>query len=180
MFRAQIRPEVDLRLIEDRHADAVFGLVDRERERLRVWLPWVDATKAVDDTRSFIEHSLKQYADNAGFAAGIWVGKKFAGVIGTSKIDWLNERVEIGYWIGSEFEGKGIVTDSCRALVTHAFEDLNLHRVEIHCSTQNARSCSIPRKLGFTCEATLRDALRLYGHFHDRYVFAMLKGDWKG
>ena len=44
MFRAHIRPDVDLRLLEERHAGAVFAVVDQNREYLREWLPWVDAT----------------------------------------------------------------------------------------------------------------------------------------
>src|SRR3954466_13461514 len=105
MFRAVIRPGLELRLLEERHAPVVFARVNAERDHLRRWLPWVDATHSEDDTLAFIRASLEQFAGNAGFVAGIWSQEAFAGVIGTHKIDWLNRRVELGYWLGERFQG---------------------------------------------------------------------------
>ncbi len=50
MFHARLRPHLELRLLEERHAAEVFALVNRERAELREWLPWVDATHDEDDT----------------------------------------------------------------------------------------------------------------------------------
>ena len=178
MFRATVRPDVDLRLIEERHATEVFAAVNQDREYLSEWLPWVDATHTEDDTLSFIRSSLGNFASNSGFAAGIWNQGRFIGVIGTHKIDWLNRKVEIGYWIGKEFQGQGIMTDACRAAVTHLLGEMNLNRVEIHCAVKNAKSSAIPRRLGFVLEGTLRGANLLHGEYHDLLVFGMLKKDW--
>jgi ribosomal-protein-serine acetyltransferase len=179
MFRIPILPDFDLRLLEERHAATVFGVVDRERDSLRQWLPWVDSTSAEDDTLTFIRGSLEQFASNSGFTAGIWNGNTFSGVIGTHKIDWLNRRVEVGYWLAQSFRGKGIMTEACRAVVTHALGELDLHRVEILCAAGNAKSAAIPRRLGFTFEGILRERQRLNGQFHDMLLFSMLQRDWK-
>lgn len=168
-----------MRLLEERHAPQVFALVDREREHLRPWMPWLDATQSGDDTLAYIKSVLEQFANNRGFVAGIWRGDQFAGTIGTHQIDWLNRRAEIGYWIGREFEGIGVVTEAVRLVTTHLFRDLDLHRVEIRCAASNTRSASIPKRLGFTFEATLREAHLVNGVHHDLLVFAMLKQDWK-
>lgn len=178
MFRVPVRPDCELRLLEERHAPTVFGVVDRERDSLRQWLPWVDSTSTEDDTLSFIRAALEQFASNNGFTAGIWVADAFAGVIGTHKIDWLNRRVEIGYWLGQSFRGNGIMTDACRAVITHALGELDLHRVEILCASGNVKSAGIPRRLGFTFEGTLRERQRLNGQFHDMLLFSMLQRDW--
>ncbi len=178
MFRAPVRPGLELRLLEERHAPTVFALVDRDREYLREWLPWVDATTTPDDTLAFIKASLEQFAANNGFAAGIWNENQFCGVIGTHKIVWLNRKVELGYWLGRDFQGKGIVTDACRAAITHLFHELDLNRVEIHCATANAKSCAIPRRLGFTLDGTMREGQLVGGRYSDLHVFGMLKGDW--
>ena len=183
MFRASVRPGVELRLLEERHAATVFARIDGNREYLREWMPWVDATLTEGDTLAFIRASLEQFAGNNGFAAGIWsaAGKSetFAGVIGTHKINWMNRKVEIGYWVGEEFQGRGIVTEACRAVVTHLFCELDLNRIEIHCATANAKSCAIARRLGFTLEGTLREAELCTGRYLDLHVFAMLKRDWR-
>src|SRR5690348_6582399 len=111
MFQKQIQDGVYLKLLEERHADEVFAVVERERTYLREWLPWVDMTTEAEHTANFIRTSLEQFASNDGFSAGIWSGNEFIGGIGTHKIDWLYRRVEIGYWIAQGFQGRGIVTD---------------------------------------------------------------------
>jgi ribosomal-protein-serine acetyltransferase len=79
MFSKPLRDGFELRLLEERHADEVFSVVERERQRLRPWLAWVDATRTPDDSLSFIRASLEQFANNRGFAAGIWKGPLFGG-----------------------------------------------------------------------------------------------------
>ena len=179
MFRAQIRENVHLQLLEERHAAQVFSLVDQDRAYLREWLPWVDATQAIDDTLSFIRASLEQFASNKGFVAGIWSERKFCGVVGTHPLDLLNRKGEIGYWLGQSFQGKGIMTDACRAVVAHLLGEMDLHRVTIHCARENEKSCAVAQRLGFTEEGPAREAQFLHGHFHDLRCFAMLKKDFR-
>jgi ribosomal-protein-serine acetyltransferase len=179
MFSWPIRDGFELRLLEERHAPVVFAAVERERQHLREWLPWVDATRTEDDTLSFIRAVLEQFSTNHGFAAGIWSGDVLAGIVGMHRIDWMNRRVELGYWLAREFEGRGIMTDACRAVTTHCVEELELHRVEIRCAAGNTKSAAIPKRLGFQLEATLREAHFVNGSFHDLLVFAMLSRNWK-
>jgi ribosomal-protein-serine acetyltransferase len=180
MFRAQVQPGVELRLLEERHTSAAFALMDQDRDYLRQWLAFVDTTCAEEDWRKFIRASLQQFAANEGFAAGIWRGEQFLGVIGTRKIDWLNGNVALGYWIGRAFQGKGIMTGACRVVLRHLFQDLLLNRVEIQCATENSKSAAIPRRLGFTLEGTRREAELVNGKFYDLLVFSMLRKEWKG
>jgi len=179
MFQKNIRDGVYLRVLEERHAPAVFAVVDRERAHLREWLPWVDMTTEVQHTLNFIKTSLQQFASNDGFSAGIWSGDEFIGGIGTHKIDWLYRKVEIGYWIAQKCEGRGIVTDACRAMIEHAFHEWKLNRVEIHCAAGNQKSCAIPKRLGFQFEGVLREAQLVNGEYLDINVYAMLARDWE-
>ncbi len=178
MFGASIRPNVDLRILEERHAGILFALIEENRDHLR-GLPFVEATHSEDDSLSFIRSSLDQFARNEGFAAGVWKDGSMIGVIGTLKIDWLNRKVEIGYWIARAFQGHGIMTDAARGVVNHAFVEWDLHRVEIQCDTHNVKSSAIARRLGFVLEGTRRQAHLVQGQFVDLQVYGMLKQDWK-
>jgi len=178
MFRAILRPDLELRLLEERHARTVFALVDQDRAYLRQWLPWVDATQAVDDTVAFIRSMLEQFAAGDGITAGLWHQGIFAGVIGTHKINRLYRKVELGYWLGESFQGKGIMTDGTRALVTHLFQEREVNRVEICCAVGNHKSIAIPKRLGFIHEGTLREAEFSNHAHHDLMIFGMLKSDW--
>jgi ribosomal-protein-serine acetyltransferase len=67
---------------------------------------------------------------------------------------------------------------ACAALVTHAFRNLLLHRVEIRCAVDNGRSRAIPERLGFLLEGTLAGAHVLQGQFCDIALYAMTAPRW--
>ena len=179
MFSYKLSENTELRLLEERHAQELTDLSNRNREHLRAWLPWVDSNRTVEDRKNFIKGTLEQFAQNNGFTAGIWHEGRLAGVIGYHSIDWENRSTSLGYWLGEEFQGRGLVTASCRALVDHAFEELNLNRVSIACATENKRSRAIPERLGFRREGVVRQAEWLYDHFVDHVVYATLASEWQ-
>jgi ribosomal-protein-serine acetyltransferase len=179
MFAYRIDESLELRLLEDRQADELFALVDANRAHLRQWLPWVDETKSADDTRNFIRRTLEALARNDGFTTGIWHDGRIVGVVGLHYIKWTSRKTEIGYWLAESAQGKGIMTRTCRALTAYLVEELKLNRVEIRCNSGNHRSRAVPRRIGFTEEAILRQAQLLHGEYQDDVVYAMLAQDWK-
>jgi ribosomal-protein-serine acetyltransferase len=99
-------------------------------------------------------------------------------MIGLHDIDWVNRKTEIGYWISQEYQGLGIISRSCRALISYTFEHLKLHRLEIQCAKQNLASRRIPEKLGFQQEALLRESIFLHGEFSDLILYGLLASQW--
>lgn len=180
MFHARLRADLELRLLEERHAPAVFALVDQDRHYLREWLAWVDSTEAEEDILTFIRATRERFASKSDISAGVWFQNRFAGIITTHMTDLINRKAEIGYWLGIAFQGQGIMTEACRALVRHALVEMELNRVEIHCAIGNARSRAIPERLGFKHEATLREAQLLHGTYHDLEVWSMLRKELRG
>lgn len=179
MFETDLANDAKLRLLEERHAEELADLSERNRAHLRAWLPWVDGNRTVDDRRRFIRAALEQFARNDGFQAGIWHGDRLAGVVGYHGIDWANRGTTLGYWLGEEFEGKGLMTEACRALVDHAFGELGLNRLSISCAVENTKSRAIPERLGFQQEGVHKQAEWLYDHFVDHAIYAMLADQWR-
>jgi len=120
MLKHPLDEQTELRLLEPRHAPELFALIDRNREHLRRWLPFPEHTRSVEDSRKFIESRLKALAQGTGLALGIWHQGRLAGVIGL-RIHPFRRGAEIGYWLGEEFQGRGLVTRACRALLDYAF-----------------------------------------------------------
>ncbi len=178
MFRIAVRPDLDLRLCVHSHAEAIFALVDENRDHLGPWMPWVNKTWSPEDTAQWITQGLEQLQHNQGWHALLWYRGELAGTIGFKPVNWSDLRVEIGYWLGRRFEGKGLMTDAARVAVDHAFRHWGLNRVEIRCAVQNHRSAAIPRRLGFVQEGILRQAFRVGDDFQDLRLFAMLRQDW--
>ena len=85
----------------------------------------------------------------------------------------------IGYWLDAAFEGRGIATRCCRAMLDYAFGTMGMHRVEIRCATHNERSCAIPARLGFTREGILREAEWVHDAYHDLVIWSILSSEWK-
>jgi ribosomal-protein-serine acetyltransferase len=178
MFRLALGEDAELRLLEARHAEPLFALVEQNRAHLRRWLPWVEGNQSVADSHTFIRNALQQFANNNGLQAGIWQRDALAGVIGHNYIDWSNGKTELGYWLSAAYQGHGLMTRACRALTDYSFNELHLNRVEIHCAVGNVRSRAIPERLGFTQEGTLRQAGWLYDHYVDLVVYGMLAAEW--
>ena len=96
------------------------------------------------------------------------------GAAGFAGIDWVARATSVGYWLSEEHQGRGLMTRAVKALVDHAFGELELHRVEIQAAADNLRSRAIPERLGFQEEGTLREAERVGGRYHDLVVYGLL------
>lgn len=179
MFHATLADDVELRQLTHDDADELFALTDRERDRLREWLPWVDHTTSPEDSLAFIRASLERHARDGSFDAGIRVGGRLAGVVGLHEVDRANRKTSIGYWIGSGFEGRGLVTAGVRAALAYCFSSLELNRVEIRAAVPNRRSRAVPERLGFTLEGVAREVELVDGRFLDHAVYSMLAGAWE-
>ena len=179
-FMQTITVSDQLRLapLELSDADELFSLTETNRSGLRKWLPWLDTIRRVDDTRAFIRAGQLQSRRNNGAQLAIKSGGRIAGIVGHHRIDWRNRLTTLGYWLGSKYQGQGLVTASCGALIEHAFNDLRLNRIEIRCAVDNQKSRAIPVRLCFKEEGLFRDAEWLYDHFVDHVVYAMLVKEW--
>jgi len=178
MFRYPLTPDTELCLLEPRYAADVYALVDRNREHLGRWLSWVDGRRSADDLAQYIKQALYRFAEDGSPYCGIWHQGTLAGTIDLMGTGGRHRCAEIGYWLDAAHEGKGLVTLACRALVDHAFNGLNVNRVEIRTEPANTRSCAVAQRLGFTEEGTLRQVIKLGTCYTDRTVYAMLRDEW--
>ena len=179
MFRRTVAPGIEIKLFETNEAKPLYALVERNRDRLRQWLPWVDYTHSAEDVRMFILRVLDQYHSNLGPQTGIWVNGALAGTVGCHPIDWSNRNCSIGYWLDAGHEGKGIVTQCSMALLDYVFSELGLHRAEIRCGTGNQRSCAVPERLGFHREGVSREAEWVNDRWVDLVIWGMLDEEWR-
>ncbi|ADI13972.1 GCN5-related N-acetyltransferase [Truepera radiovictrix DSM 17093] len=179
MFAMRIDEGLELRLLEQRHARALYDLTTANRAHLRPYLPWVDKLESVRGTEAFIRSGLEQFARGDGFQAGIYHRGALAGMCGLHYIRPDTRRTEIGYWLAEAAQGQGIVTRVCAGLCAYAFEELGLHRVEIRCHPGNARSRAVPERLGFTEEGILRGVDKLASGWADWVVYGLLEDEWR-
>ena len=164
-----------LRKLRIEDLDEIWALVDAERGRLGPWMPWIESTRTIDDQRAWLESVVRDEQNLDG--AGIFVEGRYAGGVGIS-VDEFGVSGDIGYWIGTEHEGRGLVSHAVRALIDIGFRELGLHRIVIRAAVDNRRSRAIPERLGFTLEGVARGAGRGSGGFHDLVVYGLLEDEW--
>jgi ribosomal-protein-serine acetyltransferase len=170
---------IELRRVSAVDCDELYAAIDRNRARLRTWLPWVGLTYGQDDLFTFLQQKEIDNAARVSLTTHIRFHGELCGAIGLHVIDQRHRNSSIGYWLDEAYEGRGIMTRACRAIVTEGFREYGLHRIEIRCATGNSRSSAIARRLGFVEEGILREAEWLYDHWVDLRVFRMLEQDWK-
>lgn len=179
MLEIPVNDQISLRQLEPQDAPLVFAVLETSRKNLRKFLPWVDYNTKEEHSLRFIELMQRKAADQDAVAMGIWYEGHLCGVIDLHEWDHTLHKAEIGYWLGDDFQGRGIVTAACKALTTYAFKRLRLNKVEIRFVLQNEASGKIPIRLGFTREGILRHSARLHGQYVDMVVMGVLRQDWK-
>ena len=179
MFIYPVDEEISLKLVTERDAEEIFQMIDSSRTHFREWLGWLDYSTKVQDTLVNIKNNLLQFIANEGLDTAIVYKGKIVGKIGFNKINKSNKTAYVGYMLDEKFQGKGIMTRSAKAIVKIAFEEYGLNKVEIHAAEGNTKSRSIPIRLGFKEEGTIRSAEWLYDHYVDHVVYGMLKEEWK-
>ncbi len=175
----KINENLTLELTAEKHTAALYNAVDRNREHLSQFLPWVGNMQSVADFQNYIHNCELLYQQGKEVSFVILSNEDAVGRIGLHYIDRVNKNAAIGYWLTKNAEGKGIITKSCEAVINYGFHELDLERIEIKAAVENLRSRAIPQKFHFTKEGILRKAEFVNNHFLDIVLYSMLKDDWE-
>ena len=172
-MRLEVADGCHLRLLEESDAEELYALVDRNRAYLAEWMPWA-AGQTLEGTAAFIQGARRRLAERNGFEMARVLDDALIGAAGYPALDWVARGTSLGYWLAEEHQGRGYMIRAVRALVEHAFGDLELHRVEIQAAEGNLRSRAIPERLGFQQEGIRREAECVDGHYLDLVVYGLL------
>ena len=175
-MRLEINREAYLRLLQTTDAECIFELVDQNRAYLSEWLPWVDGTQSVDDTKAFLDMVEGHHASEKGVHCCIVFQEQVVGLIGL-RFNAEAYVTNIGYWLSAHASGRGLMTRAVQTVCRYAFNELNIERVEIRAATANLRSWRIPERLGFTREGVLRRCEKIADRYLDHYMYSLIRTD---
>jgi RimJ/RimL family protein N-acetyltransferase len=103
----------------------------------------------------------------------------FLGWIELDNIIWHNGVASIDIGIGDEAnQGRGYGTEAMQLALQFAFNELNLHRVQLMVFSYNDRAIALYEKSGFKREGVQREFLRRDGKRHDAYIYGILRAEW--
>ena len=145
------------------------------RKYLRMVFPINDVRE-----REWVERLYKGYPSEIVF--GI-VPKNEEGIIGTTglhAIDWVNRDAVFGIAIwDARWWNKGIGTEATHLMVEYAFDQLNLHRVQLEVYEYNERAITVYKKVGFVEEGRRRKQKFLHGEYYDTIIMGILREEWE-
>lgn len=86
----------------------------------------------------------------------------------------------IGYWIGREAAGRGVIPTGVAMAVDYCFFVLGLHRIEINIRPENGPSLRVVEKLGLRDEGLRERFLHIQGAWRDHRTFAITSEEVPG
>lgn len=97
---------------------------------------------------------------------------KTIGEISCFDIDVDNEKGEIGYFLGKEYWGQGIMSSILRVIIKYLFDDLGIRRLESIVIKENIGSCRLLEKNGFEQEGILKHHKYCRDRYRDFIMYA--------
>lgn len=165
---------VTVREWKESDAEALAGLLNDKRilDNLRDGLPY---PYTVSDALWYINSCLSADKNNT-FCFAIVYNGKVVGSIGIFRQGNIHfKTAELGYYIGVEFWGKGIMTEAVRLACKHVFDNTDIVRIYAEPFAENTASCRVLEKNGFVLEGILRKNAFKNGVFRDMKLYAFIK-----
>ena len=168
---------LSLRPVSPADAGALFGIYS-DPEFMRYWSsePWTDVERA----NALIEDDRRALAAGEHLRLGVFL-QSDRRLVGTCSLFHLNEqcrRAELGYGIAREHWRNGYMIEAVGALITFAFGDLALNRLEADVDPRNIASVRSLEKLGFRREGLLRERWIVGPEISDSAIYGLLAREW--
>ncbi|MBJ68679.1 MAG: hypothetical protein CL463_02125 [Acidimicrobiaceae bacterium] len=115
----------------------------------------------------------------SGYGFGIFVNDIFCGEINLSSIQrGPFQSCYVGYWIDEGHAGNSYTPEALAVVLKYAFEDLNLHRVQVAIIPRNTSSRRVVEKLSMREEGIAERYLEINGEWEDHIRYAFTSEEW--
>lgn len=147
-----------------------------------LWTVQLNKVESKEDLEKYIQKALKERAAEEAVPFVI-IDKKENRIVGSTRymgLSLLHKRTEIGStWISPSLHGSGLNKAMKYAMLQHAFEVMELNRVEFKTDELNTQSRNAILSLGCTQEGIFRrHMITSAGRVRNTVYFSMLKEEW--
>ncbi|WP_296317820.1 GNAT family N-acetyltransferase [Winogradskyella sp. UBA3174] len=143
--------------------EAFFNLIDTNRARLEDFFAGtVSKTRTLADTLEYcveIQNTIKSKTYFPYMITDVNTGE-FVGLVDVKNIDWNVPKAELGSFIDSRYESKGIVSKATKLVVGHIVEKHKFIKLLCRANSRNKSSIAVILKNGFELEGTIRKDYR--------------------
>jgi ribosomal-protein-alanine N-acetyltransferase len=168
--------DVVVRPLESTDSAAWREVRSRNADWLRPWdatMPPGAGTRA-GSYRQVARRLLRLARKGQAMPFAIEVDGRFAGQVTVNNIVRGSAQfASIGYWLGQEFAGRGVMPTAVALVIDHCFAEAGLHRVEICIRPENTNSLRVVEKLGIREIGYAPLFLHIDGAWRDHRIFAV-------
>ncbi len=147
---------------------------DHQVTRFLTWEPH----RTIEVTKILLEMWCAEYEKTDYYQWGIELDGLLIGAISVVRHDDSSAWAELGYCIGKEWWGKGIMTEAAAAVTDYLFRETACNRIVIEHATENPGSGRVAQKCGFTKEGVKREYFCKNGVYFDIAIYSMLRSEW--
>lgn len=160
------------------HAEALYEAVRESIASIGRWLPWCHAGYSRENAEAWIEHCQSSWAQGDAYVFGVFDSHgRVLGDVGLNRLDRINRRANMGYWVRTDAQGQGVASNAARAVAAFGFERLGLVRIEIVAALANQPSRRCAEKAGAHLEGTARQRLIVADTPVDAAIYSLIPAD---
>ena len=128
----------------------------------------------VSDAEAFIGFALS--AGDGMYSFAVTENDACIGCISVTRGENIHRLTgELGYYIARKRWGRGYATRAVREICRYVFENTDIVRIYAEPFADNAASCRVLEKAGFTLEGTLRANAIKSGRIRDTRMYSLLR-----
>lgn len=167
---------LSLMLISEEHSEELYKLMaDPQITIFLTWTPHISQDTTLDVIRSLI--AVRE--QDKGVTWVIFYKEQICGIVSLIDIKrrhrlWFINRAELSYWLTPYFQGKGLMTEACRAILNFAFCKLRLNKIIVAHAKKNVSSEHLIKRLKFQEFGHEKCAFRKNKVWHDLIHYQML------
>lgn len=173
MFTKKIDDEISIALVEESFAAKYTALVHDQIDYLSQWLAWPVHCNSEQDFRLFIQRVLHEYAEGKSMTCAIIYQGELVGNCSFNTINHDTQCAEIGYWLSQHAQGQGIMTRVVNFLISFAFEQLEVEKVQLSAAVDNLASRRVAERAGMTLEGILTNQEKIGARILDHAIYGI-------
>jgi ribosomal-protein-alanine N-acetyltransferase len=166
-----------LRFMTEADIPAIYQIYSHP-EVMRYWSTpaWTEFAQA----QQLLKDAREGYLTGNALQLGIERNsdRAFMGMCNLFHFHVPSRRAELGYILGRSYWGSGYMHDALLAFVEHAFQILNLNRLEADIDPRNLPSARTLERLGFHKDGELRERWIVNDEISDTWLYGLLRREW--
>jgi len=170
---------IALRRYRPDDVEPLYAAVDESRASIGRWMPWCHEGYSYNDAFTWVAGRERAWLEAEEYTMMI-VDAMTGAILGSSglnQINHVNAYANLGYWVRTSAQRRGVGSAAVRLVARYGFSELRLGRVEIVTDVDNVASRRTAERAGARFEAVCRNRLKHSRGWQDAALYGLIPAD---